>query len=625
MPFSSIAYPPLGIPLISSILKAGGLPVKVFYLNFDLAGRIGVNVYEAIAGGRAVNTHLMEWLFSGELWDKGSESDGELFRISPDTGEQMGAYLRNLRREVVPAFMDDCVKNLGITPDVKVVGFSCLFQVMPALALGRRIKEAHPEIKLIYGGSSFHGDPGEELFDKLKWIDAVSNSEAEDVALEAFGRLLGGEPLDGLQGMLYRDGRGKIYKTGGKTVSREDFNSTPIPDFGEYVEKLNENDWFGGRKDPFTVIIPFESSRGCWWYDRKPCTFCGLNGISSSYRSKDPDKVTAALKSYRQRYGLSYFGATDNNMSMDYFKTFLPKLRQLQEDGADARASSASSPYNIFYCVKSNLTKEQVKELSESGVIMAQPGIESLSDNLLRQMNKGVTAIQNIFFLKNARQYGVFTYWYLLMRMYGETQEDYDEMESLVPMLSHFNPPGSGRSFIKCHRYSTYHKESGRYFEEIKPSEHYSLLYDDCFDMERLAYLFDVKWRTSGENVEYEPLLERLEWWRSLWRSKTAPALYINDTERGASIFDSRSGKEVRVDLDECETAVYGALDDIASRKSVLKHAAEFCGEHRAGEILGSFVEYGFAVRRGDKYLGLSNKEGFKAWTQNERSMFMRI
>jgi ribosomal peptide maturation radical SAM protein 1 len=622
MPFSPIGYTPLGIPLISSILKAGGLPVKVFYLNFEFAKRIGVGDYEAIARGKAIESWLMEWMFSGELWDKGEGADDELFRISAAEGmdKEKEAGLRKLRRETVPKFLDESVKALGFTPGVKIVGFSCLFQVMPSLALGRRIKEAHPEIKLIYGGSGFHGVTGEELFDKIEWIDAVSNSEADDVALEAFRRLLDGKPLDGLQGMLYRDGRGRVYKTAGKPVSPEDFDNTPVPDFDDYIKGLSDNGWDDESKG-FLIVLPFESSRGCWWFDRSPCNFCGLNGVSSVYRSKDPDRVLSALKSYRQRYGVRYFGATDNNLSMDYFKTFLPKLRRLQGDVAGAGGSAC--PYSIFYCVRPNLTGEQVKELAESGVILAQPGIESLSDNLLKQMNKGVSAIQNISFLKNARQHGVFALWYILMRMHGETQKDYDEMESLVPLLSHFSPPGGRRSFINCHRYSTYHRESDRYFEEIRPSRHYTLIYGDSFDTDKIAYLFDVKWRTSGEDIKYEPLIERLRWWRDMWRSKTAPALYIKDTEGGASLFDSRLGNEVRVDLDECENAVYGALDDISDKKSVLKRVAGFCDERRAEEILDSFVGYGFAVRRGESYLGLAHREGFKTWTQIERARLM--
>ena len=54
----------------------------------------------------------------------------------------------------------------------------------------------------------------------------------------------------------------------------------------------------------------------------------------------------------------------------------------------------------MFYEVKSNLRKEDVRQLREAGVVAIQPGIESLSDEVLRIMRKGVSALQNIQLLK---------------------------------------------------------------------------------------------------------------------------------------------------------------------------------------------------------------------------------
>ena len=43
-----------------------------------------------------------------------------------------------------------------------------------------------------------------------------------------------------------------------------------------------------------------------------------------------------------------------------------------------------------------------------------QPGIESLSDHVLKLMRKGTTALQNIQLLKWCREYGVQPEWNLL-------------------------------------------------------------------------------------------------------------------------------------------------------------------------------------------------------------------
>ncbi|GHS98426.1 RiPP maturation radical SAM protein 1 [Synergistales bacterium] len=624
MPFSSIGYPSLGLPLISSILKAGGLSVRTFYLNLILADIIGIENYETIAAGRHTKSCVAEWLFAGEMWgDAGEKADRDFLEYAGFAFDsRVSQLLLRLKRDAIPLFYERCMKRLDISQAVEVVGFSCLFHVLPSLLLGRMIKEAYPKIRVIYGGSGFHGSVGAELFDKLEWIDAMSNSEADDVALEAFKRLKDGRPLEGLQGMMHRDRTsGKIYKTEGAPVSWEAFDNGLHPDFEDYFRELSENNCLeriGGNM----MFLPYESSRGCWWHDQSPCRFCGLNGVSSVYRAKKPENVIATLKNYHALYNRSFFGATDNNLSMTYFESFLPKLRALNE--SDSSIAPENS-YNIFYCVRSSLNRAEIKRLAESGVFMAQPGIESLSDNLLKQMNKGVFAIQNIYFLKCARQYGVFAAWYILMRMPGERQEDYDEMRTLVPKIVHLTPPGSLRAFIDCHRYSEYYKESEHYFEYMKPAKSYSMIYPDFFDLDKIAYTFDVKWRGLDESTDYEALTERLKRWQTIWCATDLPALYIREEpDSRLSLIDSRGGDKVVVSLDEKETGIYGMLDDIVSEREILEGAADFCDMRETLGILDSFVEYGFAVRYGNNYLGLANRNGFKVWSQDERRKLMR-
>ena len=48
----------------------------------------------------------------------------------------------------------------------------------------------------------------------------------------------------------------------------------------------------------------------------------------------------------------------------------------------------------VFYETKANLTKDQLRALREAGIGTIQPGIESLSTDVLRTMRKGTTAVQ---------------------------------------------------------------------------------------------------------------------------------------------------------------------------------------------------------------------------------------
>ena len=73
------------------------------------------------------------------------------------------------------------------------------------------------------------------------------------------------------------------------------------------------------------------------------------------------------LASLAKSYGSFRFEAVDNIMDMKYFNDLLPTF---QAEGLD---------YEFFYEVKSNLTREKVRALRDSGVVRIQPGIQSFS------------------------------------------------------------------------------------------------------------------------------------------------------------------------------------------------------------------------------------------------------
>jgi ribosomal peptide maturation radical SAM protein 1 len=595
------------------------MEVRSFYFNFDLAERMGYSEYTEILNPEDTPGFFLEWLFAGSAWGWEAGRDEMSFQnlLLYDGGNADRAdYLRALRRDVIPRFLGDC---LGAIRDANpsVVGFSCLFQHMPSLALGRMISEAMPGVKLIYGGSAFHGDAGAELFDKLEWIDAVSNSEADDVAAEAFRRLLDGNPLDGLQGIMYRErASGRIYRTSGACVAPEAFDSGIVPDFDAYIDAVASHGlsrYLTDRYNP--AYLPFESSRGCWWYEKSPCTFCGTNGISGTYRLKSPENVTSAIGGCRERYGVSNFVGTDNNLSMDYFDTFLPKIKD----------AFGTDGVHLVYYVKSGMNRRQVKTLADAGIHLVQAGIENFSNHVLKLMRKGVSGIQNVYFLKCARQYGVYTLWYCLLGTYGETRGDIGEITSLAARITHLVPPRTKNNFIKCHRYSVYWRESEKYFDEMKPAEWYRHVFPDSVDVGRVAFFHDVKWKDWDDRPDsYDALVGALESWRGSWLAGEEPRLYLTEDEDAASIVDTRSGRRVKAVLTPNEAAIYKMLDDIVPSSSVIELASGFCGREEASRTLDSFVECGFAIRDGDLYLGLALRDGFKIWSRMERLAFMR-
>src|SRR5262249_48286245 len=141
------------------------------------------------------------------------------------------------------------------------------------------------------------------------------------------------------------------------------------------------------------VALAFEASRGCWWGQKKHCTFCGLNRETMTFRVKSAERVLGTMRRLSSRYTFRHLQAADNILAMSYWKTLLPRL-------AEERLSSAGKPVSIFFEVKPNLSRAQVKAMADAGVAHVQPGIESLSTHLLELMAKGVTGLQNVYLLK---------------------------------------------------------------------------------------------------------------------------------------------------------------------------------------------------------------------------------
>src|SRR5690606_12633861 len=100
--------------------------------------------------------------------------------------------------------------------------------------------------------------------------------------------------------------------------------------------------------------------------------------------------------------------------------------------------------YDLFYEVKANLTREQLRTMRGAGVRHIQPGIESLSSRVLGLMRKGTRMSTNVNLLRWAYHYGIHVSWNLLWGFPGDTVEDYVVQADTMRSLTHLPPPGGG-------------------------------------------------------------------------------------------------------------------------------------------------------------------------------------
>lgn len=536
MPFMADNQPSIQLGLLKAIGTAHGFPVRTLHANLDLAARLGVDYYRALAKHRG---HLVgDWLFSLEAFGTAApDPDDRLLDEFADALSYLGDdpdvvrdRLLRARHHDIPAYLDSLVDAVDWR-DVRVVGFSSTFQQNAAsFALARRLKERHPGIVAVFGGANFDGEMGLELVRTVDCVDFAVVGEGDLAFPRLLDALAAGTDPGAVPGVARRVGA-EVVATPSAPPLRQ-LDQLPVPDYSEYFERaeaLGVLPRAGHRK----VWIPVETARGCWWGAKHHCTFCGLNGTTMQFRSKSPQRVLDELAQQVRQYRSFMIEAVDNILDMEYLNKLFPAL---VESGAD---------YDMFYEVKANLSRAQLRLLAQAGVKRIQPGLESLSSNVLRLMRKGVRAAQNVNLLRWARYYDIDVAWNVLWGFPGETTQDYTDQQTVMPDLVHLQPPGtSGRIWME--RFSPLFTESDTFRTRFRtPERSYRYVYPDTVDLDRVAYFFEYELADALPDSAYDGVRKAADEWTQAWQADDKPVLTYWSAPDFIQIYDGRhKGRE---------------------------------------------------------------------------------
>lgn len=596
MPFASALGPSIQIGLLKAIVGEQGFLAATYHLNLDLVKRIGLPLYMRISQVRGL---LGEWLFSIEAFgDQAPDCDGlflEEFREDLNqklTGLDCSmADLRYIRDCVIPSYLDTLLGSVR-WDRYAVVGFTSTFQqTVPSIALARRIKLAYPHVKTVFGGANFEAGMGLELVRSVPWIDYVVIGEG-DTALPALLRAVREGSPDDVPGVATRVG--DTVRHTPQDAPYRAMDALPTPDYSEYFERVDALSVLAAAERRM-VTLPFEAARGCWWGVKHHCTFCGLNGQTMQFRSKSPERVARELAELARRHGSFHFDAVDNIIDHRYFKTLLPLLVELNAD------------YSLFYEVKSNLTRDQIRLLSRAGVRRIQPGLESLSTHVLDLMNKGVTALQNVNTLRWSLYYGLEVDWNLIWGFPGETAGDYHRHEELIPRILHLQPP-SGRGRFWMERFSPAFADRAAFpVRSMRPESAYSHVYPLDIDINEIAYFFEYELKGALPDSTYEGTAQRVDEWKELWSRPERPTLTYRFAPGLLRLEDARCVFEPRIySFHDLHAALYVACSDRPLTLVALLGDGRW-GVDR-GAIKGALDEYcdlGLMIRDGDQFLSI--------------------
>jgi len=598
MPFASFTYPSIGISLLQAELHREGIPCDIYYLNLKFAARIGCLSYLALGVLSPMTSLTGEWLFTADLFGSDPRRDEAYVQdvLKQDFANHFRPrVVRRLLevRECVPKFLDECLENVPWAR-YDVVGFTSSFQQhVPSLALAKRVRKAFPGKTIIFGGANCEGEMGIESHRRFNFVDFVCSGEGDRAFPELIRRLASGDKAPEVAGIISRKGRETV-------VPREivspvfDLDGLPFPSYDDYFDQRQKLRLNRG----FTTLIPYETSRGCWWGAKMHCTFCGLNGATMTYRSKTPARALDELAYLGKKYGKRFVGV-DNILDLKYLDSFFPQL------------AARNLRLSLYFDTKVNLTKNQIKVLRDAGVRYLQPGIESLSTPILKLMKKGCNLLQNVQFMKWCKQLGVEVDWNFLYGFPGEPPSEYVEMAKFIPFLSHLDPPG-GCGRIRTDRFSPYFMRPAEYgLTKIRPVDAYHYVYPfESETLARLAYYFDFRSPQEKQADNYaQPAVKEVNAWRSAKARGQLKGIILPDT---LMLVDTRNRRKPSTTvLEEPLRTAYIYCDQSRGFSAIQAHLSMClpslsCTSGWLEEALKDLVSRGLMLKDGKSYLGLA-------------------
>jgi ribosomal peptide maturation radical SAM protein 1 len=605
MPFAALDVPSIALTQLKSLLDqnfAEQVTTRVLYLNHDFAHYLGLPIYTYVARSLEANMcGLGDWFFKQAAFpDEIDNVDEYLQRFFPGRDEKFEMMKRLLltKRQGLDGFFSRLIAKYRLDAD-DLVGFTSMFaQNVASFAMASKLKSYQPNVVTVMGGANCETPMGREIARHVGSVDFVFSGPALKSFPLFVQHLLSGEEQEchRIRGVLSKKNYLLAVAEGSDAIGEELDIDTPIElDYAPFLAELSKN-------FPTTEVTPtllFETSRGCWWGERAHCTFCGLNGVTMTYRAMGADKALELLNNlFDYAPQCTRFESVDNIMPKEYLTEVFPRL---------------ASPPNttIFYEVKADLKEEEMEILSRAGVKEIQPGIESLATSTLKLMKKGTTAIQNISFLKNCLTYGIQPVWNLLIGFPGETETVYRKYLADIPLLTHLPPP-SGVYPVRFDRYSPYFVQAEHYGLNLRPSYFYELIYP--FSPEALA---NLAYYFTDHNYTAPYLTTMIEWsdrlkqavdqWCARWATdgkQPAPRLEFQQRGDRTIIYDSRNGDATEHDVGETGIQL---LKFLSSRKRLSEIESHLGGlsHPSAGDELSALRAKQLLFEEDNSYLSL--------------------
>jgi len=305
----------------------------------------------------------------------------------------------------------DCV---AFEPDV--VGLQCNFTTERGrtIRLAHRVKELLPNAFIVIGGHDSSRDP---VWFQQDGIDAIAIGDGEEVMPPLADALSHGRSLRIAPGLIFRDGNNWIPT--GPADARPNLDDYPMP-ARHLIAQYADHYYINFRK-PLALM---ETARGCPF----KCNFCSVWKFhDSTFREKSPGRVVKELEAI----------TAPNIFITD--DIFWMNVKRGEEMARQIKAAGIRKYFTVqtrtdIICKFPHLI-EMWKDCGDLAIFL---GLESVTDEGLKAVNKKNTADNNVRALNLLKEMGVgFTPNFIVDPAWS--RDDFKRLRDWIDMMGAYN------------------------------------------------------------------------------------------------------------------------------------------------------------------------------------------
>jgi hypothetical protein len=415
----------LWCPLIRDLLAAAGGDFRG--IDFRITRQLWGHFHESLMAELPYETSPLEW-----------------------TVEEMNAAAETDRGTVLDSMIRGWLAGRVLDDRPDLVGFSLITedQIFPTLVLARELKRRRPQLMIVAGGPLISA-----IADKLP--------PAAFRFIDYYVRFDGEPALDGLLALLA--GRGDpsaipnlVFARGGRTEVN-DVREGPALDFLPRADFEGLDMGLYNRSPEVEgPWLSINTTRGCA-YGR--CTYCSDPAYSSP-KFKSPERAVAEMLELQERYGIRKFLFADSYIPPAHMRRIAAALADRK---AGLRWVMQTRP-------ETALSDETIAEYAASGCNELWFGMESMSEEVLRFIQKGIARQTMERIVAACLRNDIRITLNVMIGVPGETEQDAVETLGFVNSLNQRYPALVFRcntSFVNIPRLSAFGRDPARFGIEI--------------------------------------------------------------------------------------------------------------------------------------------------------------